>query len=381
MKYCKKIGIYIHIPFCSNKCPYCDFYSIKYNNGRGNLEKQYFAAVIEEIKLYKNNVKKSNLLVDTIYFGGGTPSIVDPNNIKDVIYKIKKTFKCKISEITIEVNPCYISEKDLKILKKAGVNRLSFGLQSANDDELYILGRTHTSDEAKIVIELSKKIGFENISVDIMLGLPNQTVEKVNHTLNFIKNLDVKHVSAYILKIGQDTLFNQQSIINTLPNEDMIADIYINVIEKLKKMGFNQYEISNFAKLGYESKHNVKYWNLEEYIGIGPAAHSFYNHKRYCLEKNIYKYIGMAKDKNFKYMYSDKKIDINEYIMLNLRTNKGIIINDIKSLYPKILVDELLKNVKKWYHEKYIYMDDVVISLTPQGFLIFNTIITNIMVD
>ena len=380
MKQCKKIGIYVHVPFCSQKCHYCDFYSIKYNI-KSNLEKQYFAAVIKEIESYKNHVKRCNSLVDTIYFGGGTPSIVEPTNIKNVLNKIKKVFKCKNLEITMEVNPCYINEKDFKILKKAGVNRLSFGLQSANDDELYVLGRRHSSNEAKIIIELAKKIGFENISVDVMLGLPSQTIEKVKATLDFIKDLDVKHVSAYILKIEPNTVFNQQSIISKLPTEDAIADIYIYVVEELKKMGFNQYEISNFAKLGYECKHNLKYWNLEEYIGIGPAAHSFYNNKRYYLEKNIYKYIGMANSKNFKYIYSDCKNDINEYIMLKLRTNKGISIKDMELLYPKVLVDEFLNNVNKWYNKKYIYLDGQVISLTPYGFLIFNTIVTNIMVD
>ena len=376
----KNIGIYIHVPFCVKKCPYCDFYSVAYDH-KSNLEKQYFESLIEEIKSYKAAAKKNKLLVDTIYFGGGTPSIVDSVNIKNVLNTVKHTFKNKNLEITLEINPGTVDEKYLIDLEKMGINRLSFGLQSANDDELYILGRSHLVNEAKIAIDSAKKVGFKNISVDLILGIPNQTLDKVKTSLEFIEKLDISHVSAYIIQIEKNTLFNKQSIIEKIPNEDLMADIYLYTVDKLKKMGFNQYEISNFSKPGFESKHNFKYWNRNEYIGFGPAAHSFFGDKRYYLDKNIYKYIGMGQNKQFNYI--DEKNDniINEYIMLKLRTCSGISLIEMREIYPRILVEEFLNNIKKYYNEKYIYMDENIVKLTPEGFLIYNTIVSNIMID
>lgn len=382
----KRIGVYIHIPFCVNKCPYCDFYSIKYNkyNNKSNLENQYFEALVHEINSYKKKSEKYKLLVDTIYFGGGTPSIVESHNLKIILNTIKNVFKLKKPEITLEANPGGLDEKYLIKLKKIGINRLSFGLQSANDDELYLLGRLHTSQEAKNIIKTAQKLGFKNISVDLMLGLPNQTLDKIKNSLNFIKELSINHVSAYILQIEKNTIFNQKSVIDKLPDEDLISEIYLYVVDELKKIGLNQYEVSNFAKSSFESNHNLKYWNQEEYIGFGAAAHSFLNNKRYYLENNIYKYIGMTQNKSFNYIDEDNNINnsniINEYIFLKLRTNSGIDINEFKNKFPKIFVNMFLNNIKKYYNQDYMFFDENKLYLKPKGFLIYNTIVSNLLI-
>ncbi|MBP0979303.1 MAG: radical SAM family heme chaperone HemW, partial [Oscillospiraceae bacterium] len=351
----------------------------KYNK---NLENQYFEAVAQEINFYKKKSRDCKLLVDTIYFGGGTPSLVDVDNLKLVLKTIKNIFKIKKPEITVEANPNYIDEKYLIELKKIGINRLSFGLQSANDDELYLLGRTHTSQEAKNIIKIAQKVGFKNISVDLILGLPNQTLDKIKNSLDFIKDISVGHVSAYILQIEKNTMFNQKSVIERLPDENLVSKIYLYLVDELKKLGLNQYEISNFAKLGLESKHNLKYWNQEEYIGFGTAAHSFFNNKRYCLENNIYKYIGMAQDKKFNYIFENNKDNniINEYIFLKLRMSSGIIISEMKNKFPEIFVGEFLSNIKKYYNSEYMFFDEKTIYLKPKGFLIYNTIVSNLMI-
>ena len=378
----KNIGIYIHIPFCVKKCPYCDFYSIKYEN-KSNLQKQYVEALEEEIKTYK--AKKNKFVVDTIYFGGGTPSLIAPEYIKKILRTIKNVFKCKNLEVTLEANPNTLDFEYLKKLKKSGINRLSIGLQSANDDELYLLGRLHTANNVKVAIDLAHKVGFKNISVDLILGLPNQTIDKIKNSIKFIEQLNINHVSAYMLQIEKNTIFNNQNIIQKLPNEDVMADMYLFVVDKLREIGFVQYEISNFSKPGFESKHNMRYWNRNEYIGFGAAAHSFCDNKRYYLENNIYKYIGMGKEKNFIYNYSEDENNIesefNEYIMLKLRTVLGINIDDMKANFSEDLVNIFLDNVKKYCNEKYIYYDEKNIRLTKYGFLIYNTIVSNLMIN
>ena len=376
----KNIGLYIHVPFCRKKCPYCDFYSINYGY-KGNIETHYFDSVNQELLSYKKDLKKRKKVIDTIYIGGGTPSIVNLSNIKNILKTIRKNFKIKKPEITIEVNPKDCDEPEFKYLKKIGINRLSFGMQSANDSELYILGRKHSFLDLKSSIEMARQAEFKNISVDIMLGIPYQTINELDKTLNKINELDIQHVSAYLIKIEKDTVFNKQSVIDKLPSEDDQEKLYLHTVKVLDKMGFTQYEISNFSKIGYESKHNKKYWDMQEYIGIGPTAHSYYNDQRYSMERNIYKYINMKDKRNFIYQYQDKPGDINEYLMIKLRTTIGININEMNQIYPQILVNEILYKIKKYCDSRCINIIDGYIRLTPQGFIIFNSILTNLMLD
>ncbi len=388
----KKLGIYVHLPFCLRKCPYCDFYSIEYDyktlrESYDDLQERYFKALVNELESYKNLDNK--FIVDTIYLGGGTPSILKIENIQTLLKKIVEVFSvnklgCQ-PEVTMEINPNGVNKEYLESLKRLGITRLSVGVQSANQDELSLLGRLHNSQNAKKVIRLAHDVGFSNISVDLMLGLPDQTVEKVQKSLDFVESLDVTHVSAYLLQIEKNTKFDDWSIVSRLPKEEIASYIYLYVVHELEKIGFYQYEISNFSRPGFESKHNLKYWNQEEYIGIGPAAHSFFNDKRYYLESDIHKYIRMAENSKYDYVFENlnytSKDVINEYIMLKLRLVDGIDINQIKKFFPKSLVNQFLENVNRYYSRNHICFDGDVVRLKPEGFLIYNTIVSNFMID
>jgi oxygen-independent coproporphyrinogen-3 oxidase len=260
------LGLYIHVPFCSKKCPYCDFFSVKYSK-QGVLE--FVENIKNEIKTYPKEE------IDTIYFGGGTPSILPIEFLEQVVFSINEHFMVKTEEMTIEVNPNTVNIDNLREYKKLGFNRLSVGVQSLNDNELQFLGRQHSAEKALECIKNAKNAGFTNISADIMLGIPGQTVKNLSETIEKLQ--EVQHISAYILKIEENTPFYG----NIEVDEDISADLYLFAVKKLEEMGFLQYEISNFAKKGFKSKHNLKYWKCEEYIGLGKSAHSFYGGKRY----------------------------------------------------------------------------------------------------
>lgn len=361
-------GVYVHIPFCKTKCPYCDFYSVVSNE---NLQEQYKNAVINDIL---NTQKYKD--VNTLYFGGGTPILMDENYIKSIIDTVKEKFNLK-GEITLEANPCITTYEKLKRLYDAGVNRISFGMQSASEEELKILGRKHLNEEVCNAVKNAKKAGFENISVDIMLATPRQTINSIKKTLDFVLSLDIEHISAYMLKIEKGTKFDCDEIFNSLPDEDEVSDIYLFVCEYLEKNGFYQYEISNFCKKGYESKHNLKYWNLDEYYAFGASAHGYVNGKRYFYPRDLKEYI----DTNGENKIYENSQDINlleEYIMLKLRLVDGV---DLKQLQKKFSVDiEKIKNsVKKFIENDLMTLNYDRLSITKKGFLLSNYIISDIL--
>ncbi len=275
-------GLYIHVPFCKNKCPYCDFYSLKLTQ---ETEKKYTEAVIRNLEQFKGET------LDTIYFGGGTPSILSAHSFYCIFKAINKFFKLDNAEITLEANPSVTDIKKLKSLKNVGFNRISFGVQSCDDNELKQLGRIHNFSTAKTAILNASQAGFENISCDVMLGIIGQTKQSLENTIDKLTSLPINHISAYILKIEENTPYNCEAILKKLPCEDLVCDLYEFGQNLLSSKGFNQYEVSNFSKKGFESKHNLKYWECKEYIGIGPSAHSFYNKKRYycppCVDEFI----------------------------------------------------------------------------------------------
>ena len=365
------IGIYIHIPFCIKKCPYCDFYSIKYEN-KGNLQKQYFEALEEEINSYK--AKKNKFVVDTIYFGGGTPSLIAPEYIKRIFKTIKNSFKCKNLEVTLEANPNTLDFEYLKKLKKSGINRLSIGLQSANDDELYLLGRLHTADDVKVAIDLAHKVGFKNISVDLILGLPDQTIDKIKNSVNFIEQLNINHVSAYMLQIEKNTIFNNPHIIEKLPNEDVMADMYLFVVDKFKEIGFVQYEISNFAKPGFESKHNMNCWNQKEYIGFGLAAHSYINGERKSNTENLEEYILQNGAKNTVHEKQDIDAMQKEFMMLGLRKIEGVSISDFKNKFVENPIFIFRQELDTLVKQELIEIEEDNIKLTNKGIDLANIV-------
>jgi oxygen-independent coproporphyrinogen-3 oxidase len=358
----KTVGIYIHIPFCAVKCPYCDFYSEKYSL---SLAESYIRAVIRNIKKYKSD----SIIVDSIYFGGGTPSILKPEMINQMIKACYDSFKVSSDcEITIECNPTTMQAERLSELKFAGINRISVGVQSANDSELKFLGRRHTAKMAQDAVLLAYKTGFENISCDVMLGFQGQTSESFQKTADFITSLPIKHISSYLLKIEENTPFNNAEIISAMPSDDFCADIYLESVETFEKAGFMQYEISNFAKPDYQSRHNNKYWKLSDYIGIGPSAHSFFNGRRYAVVSDLKKFCN--DEYQTEYITQETSADDEEKIMLALRLTEGISLDEYPVKNKKII--ENLAN------SDLIRLENQRLSLTPKGFLVSNAVICKI---
>ena len=343
-----KRGLYIHVPFCRKKCPYCDFYSVGYS--REQAEK-YADAVVRNLGFYDE-------AFDTVYFGGGTPIL-----LYEEIPRILSV--CKSSEnaeITVECNPLEMDRKTLEALRFAGVNRLSVGVQSLNDGELAALGRSHDSEQAKRAILLAREVGFSDISADLMLAIPGQGRDSLSKTIEQLCGLPITHVSAYLLKIEPNTLFGKNPPI--LPDEDETAALYLQAVGELSERGFLQYEISSFAKNDAKSRHNLKYWRREEYLGIGPAAHSFYNGKRFAVGRNLREFIESPRQNEV--ITDDFPNALEEEIMLGLRLSEGI---------PKRLWEQVYGGLAS-IPKKYYRLDDERLSLTPEGFLVSNEIIS-----
>lgn len=362
----KKLGLYIHIPFCLRKCPYCDFYSLEYDE---ELKARYISAVVRCIEHYADRSKA----VDSIYFGGGTPSLLSEKDVFKILETVDKTFCVSDAEITMEANPSSASFEKLLKYRKSGVNRLSFGVQSLNDLELSDLGRLHDSETAVTAINNAVKAGFNNISADLMLGISRQTEESLTDSICALSTLNIKHVSAYMLSIEEKTPYAKIRDTLFLPDEEKTADLYITTCNELGKHGFEQYEISNFAVKGFESRHNLKYWQLEEYLGIGPTAHSFYNGKRSYYPRDIMSFITG----DFSMVSDDTFNPSEEYIMLSLRLKSGLDLMTARKY--GISVEELLDKAQRFIRQKLVVLDNDRLYLTKEGFLVSNYIISELI--
>ncbi len=363
----KKIGLYIHIPFCKSKCPYCDFFSIKMNDEEMN---RYVDKVIERFDKYCND----NIVLDTVYFGGGTPSTLGTERIAKILNVINDKFTVdENAEITMEMNPTSKELIDFTVLKECGLNRLSIGMQSAVESEMKLLGRTHSQEDVINTVNQAKKSGIDNISLDLIIGVPTQTKELLKYSMDFCKSLNVKHISAYILKIEEGTKFYTIKDSLNMPSDDEQAEMYMYVSEYLESIGYNQYEISNYSLEGFESKHNTKYWRCEEYIGIGPSAHSFYNGERFYYNRS------------FEEFYNDKtNFDCiggteEEFIMLNLRLKRGLIFKEYEEKYNKKFPEEIIKKAKILEKAGLLTVDKEKVSLNRKGYLVSNAIICELI--
>lgn len=362
----KNLGLYIHIPFCLRKCPYCDFYSVHLDEG---LKERYVSAVAACIEYYKNPERK----VNSIYFGGGTPSLLSENDVFRILETADRCFSVSNAEITMEANPSSATFEKLAGYRKSGVNRISFGIQSLNDDELKDLGRLHDSKTATDAINNAKRAGFDNLSADLMLGISRQTEKSLCNSISALSELDIQHVSAYMLSIEETTPYAKMKNSLLLPDEEKTADLYITTCNELEEHGFEQYEISNFAVKGFESRHNLKYWQLEEYLGIGPAAHSFYNGKRSYYPRDIRSFI----DGDFSMLSDDTFNPSEDYVMLSLRLKSGIDINTAKGF--GVDAENLLKKAKRFIDQNLAVFDGERLYLTKQGFLVSNYIISGLI--
>lgn len=369
------IGLYIHIPFCAGKCPYCDFYSVC--AGKDAMD-NYCGAVTNSIHRWGEKLNRS---FDTLYFGGGTPSLLGAERLAGLVAQALSGFNnCRNTglEITVECNPSHTgapdSSFDFEKLAKAGVNRISLGLQSAVDKERAALGRRGVAADTARAVERAKAAGITNISLDMMIGIPGQTPNSLRQSIDFCAAAGITHVSAYMLKIEDGTPFAAQKEKLNLPDEDAVCDFYLQAVEALEQAGFMQYEISNFARPGFESRHNLKYWRCEEYLGIGPAAHSFIDGKRFFYPRDLNSFISGCEP-----VPDGEGGGFDEYAMLRLRLNEGLTERGTLERYG-FGIPKTMREKAKLFEEEGLLLSDVKgISFTPRGFLLSNIIIGELL--
>lgn len=371
----KDLSLYIHIPFCMSKCYYCDFTS--FPNNKEKIQ-GYIDSLIKELELYKERIKDYN--INTIFIGGGTPSCIDANYIYKILEYINCNFNVsKTCEISIETNPGTLNKEKVKIYKESGINRVSMGVQSLKEDLLKVIGRIHNADDFYKSLELLRKANFNNINVDLMFGLPGQTLDMVLDSLKKVVELNIEHISYYGLILEENTklynMYNQGKI--NLPNEDVERDMYHKTREYLINRGYEHYEISNYALSNYECKHNLTYWNVMPYLGVGLGSHSNIEGKRFWNTIHIDKYIEKLKE-NIIPIEDEEIIDINteieEFCILGLRKIQGIdkkqfklrFNNEIETIYKDI--------INKHVNNGLVINSEDFISLTNRGLDLANLV-------
>ena len=368
-------GIYIHVPFCKRKCPYCDFYSVC----RPELYEDYTQAVCRNIEAFKG----MDIKCDTIYFGGGTPSFLGADGLVQILNAVRRRFSVSGNgEITFEANPDSVTEKLLKRLRAEGFNRISLGVQSDDDGLLKKLGRPHSYRQAVQAVELARKVGFHNLSLDLMYGLPGQSLTAWEETLEHALELSPEHMSCYGLKVEEGTpLYDVKDFVG-LADDDTQADMYMAAVEALRNHGFRQYEISNFCRKGLYSRHNTKYWTGGEYLGFGPSASSDFAGKRFTMVRDLQAYIqGIQTGGNI--MEDVQEIPLRErageYLMLRLRTTAGILAEEYERTFmlPFKPLEEVLLKHRVYYQTA--QGEDGRWYLTPRGFLVSNDIISDLL--
>lgn len=373
----KKLGIYIHIPFCLSRCIYCDFVSSIV--GEHDMD-EYIEHLTKEMKMVSSQIKY-HYLVDTVYIGGGTPSTLTARQLGSIVLAIRKYFKTDIQEFTIEANPCNVDEKKMLTYKRAGVTRISFGVQTFNDDILASIGRRHTAHQAIESIQLAQRFGFR-VSIDSMLGPGGQSMQDIDDFVSIVRELDIRHVSSYMLKVEQGTPLAKMvdSGQMLLPDDDQTCDMYDHMWQELEKIGLHRYEISNFAMQGEESKHNLKYWNMDEYIGFGVSAHSLLGNRRLYNPSSFDKYYDYL-DQNKLVLTLESRLTTgdmkNERIMLSLRTSKGLDIERFDNDFDTDFLVEYKSRIDKV--ADYVTVDANHLSIKPEYMGVMNSIIVELI--
>ncbi len=382
----KEIGLYIHIPFCKQKCYYCDF--ISYAN-KEELVERYIKCLKKEILQYANENKimsehglEERYVIKTIYIGGGTPSAIDEVYIINVLDTIKDNFKMRDNvEITIEVNPGTVNKDKLESYRECGINRLSIGLQAVQDDILKCIGRIHTYKDFENTYEYAREVGFDNINVDLMINLPNQTLDDVKESVKTILSLKPEHISVYSLILEPNTkmyeLINSKTL--TIASDETERQMYWYVKDTLERHKYNQYEISNFTKSGFESKHNMDCWNQKEYIGVGASASSFMENKRYSNISELEKYIeniekGTPNKNLVLEEFLDEESKMDEFMMLGLRKIDGVDIKEFERIFQINPIVKYCKKLDKLNREGLIEIDENNIKLSNKGIDLANLV-------
>lgn len=359
-------GLYLHVPFCVCKCAYCDFYSFSASQ---EMMDAYTDRLCADIAAAAERLGRS---ADTLYLGGGTPSLLGGERIARIVETARAHFGLAGAEITLEANPADDLAQTLTLAARAGVNRLSLGVQSGVEKELRALGRRHTCDDVRRTVADARAAGIENISLDLMLGIPNQTAESLTRSIEFLTDLSPTHISAYLLKIEPNTPFGRKTP-EDLPDEDAATDLYLQAVGALTAKGYAQYEISNFARDGKVSRHNTKYWIGAPYLGLGPAAHSMLNGRRFYFPADLARYLGGEAP-----IPDGDGGGKEEYVLLRLRLCAGVEFAEYRKLYGEIPA-QAAKRMRLYADAGYAVLNDTHFALTPRGFLLSNTIIADLL--
>lgn len=382
----KPLSLYIHIPFCVSKCAYCDF--VSYRIGESELNegiKAYIDALKAEISLYSDLLSES--IVETIYFGGGTPSAIDSKHIRDIISSIKRHTRFSENiEITVEVNPGTLDQVKMNDYLASGVNRISMGLQTANDHLLESIGRIHSTNDFLTSYHALIEAGFHNISLDLMFGLPGQKLQDIERAVKLVSSLGPKHVSAYGLKIEEGTplYYAYEGGKVELPDEETERAMYHLIVSGLKEIGVEQYELSNFSVPGYESKHNLTYWKNRPYLGLGVSSHSKINHERFSNSSELVKYVETLKSGKSAIVERDyiaPSEDLFETIILGLRLNEGIDMDEIGKRYGVNFRSLYSAVIEKCTRSSLIEIDGSIMRLTELGRDLANQVFLDFMID
>ena len=368
-----KLGIYIHIPFCIKKCNYCDFCS--FPNKLDDIPR--YAEELSR-RICEFSKKYGRYSVDTVYFGGGTPTLMSEKDFSLIINTLRESFDITAdAEITVECNPASIGKNGLMALRLLGINRLSIGLQSADNEELSLLGRIHTWEDFLQTYYESKDVGFDNISVDLMYGIPNQTQKSFEETLKEVIEIEPSHISAYGLKIEKNTEFYKNIDLYKFSSADEQAELYEFCCEYLFKNGYKRYEISNFAKQGYESKHNLKYWNLDDYVGFGVAAHSCFLGERFGNSNDYNAFLRREDICNQREKFSQDE-RMTEYVMLGLRLDRGIAYEEFEECFGMKFFD-VYPSAYEFIKMGFMRECEGRIAFTTKGFLVSNAILSQML--
>ena len=367
--YNNNIGLYIHVPFCVSKCPYCDFYSIAPS---GSSINDYVKSLLTYINTWA--LKLKNKTIVSIYFGGGTPCLIPPFKLHTIINEIYNKFNVtKNAEITLEVNPKILTYSELCDYFSLGINRLSVGMQSVHDNELKALGRIHCSSDTINTVKMAHSAGFNNISLDLMLCIPEQTNASLKESIKLCDTLGALHVSAYLLKIEKGTHFFKIKNNFSYLNEDFESDFYLTACEYLDALGFNQYEISNFSK-NKPSQHNLIYWRCQEYLGLGPSAHSFIDGKRFYYTRSFDEFLNTSPPVD-----DGEGGNFSEFVMLALRLTEGLKNSETLNRFGCNIPDSLIKKARILEKKGLINIYEDFINLTTSGFLLSNSIINYLL--
>lgn len=364
----KSIGLYIHVPFCDGKCPYCDFFSLR---GNSSMMDYYTECIINNLKSSSEQTARK---ADSLYLGGGTPSLLGGRRTARIVEAARKYFGLEGAEIAVEANPGSGLAEFFREAAAAGVNRVSLGLQSADGDELRLLGRRHTADDAARAVEAARNAGIGSISLDLMLAVQGQTEESLRHSIEFCASCGVQHVSAYLLKVEPHTLYWKERASLHLPDEDTSAALYLAAVRLLAAHGYRQYEISNFAKPGFESRHNLKYWHCEEYLGLGPSAHSFLSGRRFHYASSLRGYLagdGPVQDGTGG--------DFDEFSMLRLRLAEGLTDRACRARFGCAVPEKISRAAERYEPAGLIQCFPGGFRFTPRGFLVSNALTAEVL--